>query len=157
MIWWAIIFFLAGMALLLAEFFLPGAVAGSMGALLLVVSGAMGVYRYPDQMPLIILIEVVGAAICVIAGFLILAKTRAGQALMLDTVQRPEDGYVNMVTDHSLIGASGVVLTALRPAGSIEVGGRRIDAVSDGSFIDAGAAVRVIEVQGNRVVAERAE
>jgi membrane-bound serine protease (ClpP class) len=36
------------------------------------------------------------------------------------------------------------------------VNGKRVDAVSDGSFIDKGARVRVIEVQGARVVVELA-
>jgi membrane-bound serine protease (ClpP class) len=44
----------------------------------------------------------------------------------------------------------------LRPAGSIMVGNKRIDAVSNGIFIDAGKTVRVVEVEGHRVVCEEA-
>ncbi|MEM7576806.1 MAG: NfeD family protein, partial [Planctomycetota bacterium] len=44
--------------------------------------------------------------------------------------------------------------TGLRPSGRIEVEGKLIDAVSTGGFIDAGSAVTVIEVAGNRIVVD---
>ena len=49
-------------------------------------------------------------------------------------------------------GQTGRTLTALRPAGVVEVAGERVDAVSEGSWIPAGVAVRVIRVEGRKVV-----
>jgi membrane-bound serine protease (ClpP class) len=49
------------------------------------------------------------------------------------------------------------VVTPLRPAGTVEFGTERLQAVSEGAFIEAGAVVRVIEVHGNRIVVEQAE
>lgn len=49
------------------------------------------------------------------------------------------------------VGARGRTRSALRPAGSAEFEGRLVDVVSDGSFIEEGAAVRVIAVEGTRV------
>ncbi|MCC6486790.1 MAG: NfeD family protein, partial [Candidatus Hydrogenedentes bacterium] len=46
--------------------------------------------------------------------------------------------------------------TALRPAGTIVVNGKRVSAVSTGDFISEGTAVRVVEAHGNRVVVESA-
>jgi membrane-bound serine protease (ClpP class) len=43
-------------------------------------------------------------------------------------------------------------VTALRPAGVAELGGRRVDVVTDGVFVDAGRVVRVVAVEGARVV-----
>ena len=40
----------------------------------------------------------------------------------------------------------------LRPAGFAEIGGRRVDVVTRGENIESGAAVKVLEVEGNRVV-----
>jgi membrane-bound ClpP family serine protease len=68
-----------------------------------------------------------------------------------------EDGYTNAITDGSLVGRTAVVLTALRPAGTVQLDGRRIDAVSNGMFIDKDAEVRIVEVHGNRVVVESTE
>lgn len=52
----------------------------------------------------------------------------------------------------SLLGRSGTVVTALRPAGKIEVEDAVLDVVTEGEFIDAGAAVEVTLVEGNRIV-----
>lgn len=54
-----------------------------------------------------------------------------------------------------LEGKIGTVLAPLRPAGVAEIEGRRVDVVSRGEFIPAGANVRVLEFVGNRVVVAR--
>jgi len=53
-----------------------------------------------------------------------------------------------------LIGLVGKAATALRPAGIMEVGGERYDVVTEGAFVEPGARVKVIHVEGNRVVVE---
>lgn len=52
----------------------------------------------------------------------------------------------------SLIGASGISVTPLRPAGTAAIGGERIDVVTEGGFIDAQTAISVVKVEGGRVV-----
>ena len=51
----------------------------------------------------------------------------------------------------ALVGQRGTAVTMLRPAGSIEIGGRRIDALSEAEVIDAGAMVEVLRVSGMKV------
>ena len=51
-----------------------------------------------------------------------------------------------------LVGSVGAALTVLRPAGKARINGRLMDVVSDGPFVDAGQAVEVVRVNGNRVV-----
>ena len=43
------------------------------------------------------------------------------------------------------------------PSGAVVIDGRTIDALSEGTPIEAGQRVRVIEVRGNRVVVRLAE
>jgi membrane-bound serine protease (ClpP class) len=50
------------------------------------------------------------------------------------------------------LGAVGVAMTVLRPAGKARIEGRLLDVVSDGQFIPAGANVAVIQVSKNRIV-----
>ena len=52
-------------------------------------------------------------------------------------------------------GAAGVALSDLRPAGIAEIDGRRIDVVSEGEYIPAGAAVEVVLDEGYRRVVRR--
>lgn len=51
-----------------------------------------------------------------------------------------------------LLGAVGNAATMLRPAGMARFGDRFVDVVSEGGFVPAGATVRVVEIEGNRVV-----
>jgi len=157
MIWWVIFLFLAGMILVLAEFIVPGGIVGSFGVLLLLVSGGMGVAYYPDYALTIVVSEFLGALVCVALGMYLLSRSGAAKFLKLSTTQNLKDGYVNVESDTSLIGMTGCVFSALRPAGAILVEGKRIDAVSAGTFIEKDTLVRVIEVHGNRVVVERVE
>jgi membrane-bound ClpP family serine protease len=52
----------------------------------------------------------------------------------------------------ALVGRVGTAATPLRPAGAIDIDGQRLDVVTEGEFLAAGTAVRVLYVQGNRVV-----
>ncbi len=157
MIWWILLLFAGGVVLVLAEFLLPGGLLGAAGACMLIASAGLSIYHYPDWALVLVPIELLGAAAAVIGGMYMLSKQGVAPWLKLGASQRLEDGYVNMQSDTTLVGKLGTVYSALRPAGSILVDGRRIDAVSDGSYIEKGARVRVIEVHGNRIVAERWE
>jgi membrane-bound serine protease (ClpP class) len=57
----------------------------------------------------------------------------------------------------SLHGATGVALSPLRPGGIARIGGERIDVVTQGEYIPAGAAIVVIADQGYRRIVRRAE
>lgn len=52
-------------------------------------------------------------------------------------------------------GDRGVAATFLRPAGKVTVGDETVDAVSQGEFIEKGTRVRVLAIQGNRVIVAR--
>ena len=49
------------------------------------------------------------------------------------------------------IGAQGVAVTMLRPAGIVRIGDRRYDVTVDGPVVDAGTAVEVTEIEGNLI------
>jgi membrane-bound serine protease (ClpP class) len=53
--------------------------------------------------------------------------------------------------------AIGEATSQLRPAGTALFGGRPVQVVTDGTLIERGARVRVIDVTGNRIVVELAD
>lgn len=55
----------------------------------------------------------------------------------------------------ALIGARGAALTDLRPVGTVRIENRRYEANAEGGMIEAGATVRVTDVQGNRLKVRR--
>lgn len=52
----------------------------------------------------------------------------------------------------ALVGRTGVAVTLLRPTGTMAIDGDRIDVVTEGEYHAVGTPLRVLYVQGNRVV-----
>ncbi len=52
----------------------------------------------------------------------------------------------------AMVGRVGTAATVLRPTGAMEIDGQRLDVVTEGEFIEAGTRIRVLYVQGPRVV-----
>lgn len=63
-----------------------------------------------------------------------------------------ESGYVSNVNRTELIGQKAVTTTPLRPSGTIDLKGERIDVVSEGNYIDRGKDVIIVKVEGSRIV-----
>jgi len=53
------------------------------------------------------------------------------------------------------VGDWGVAVSALRPAGKIEINDELIDVISDGDFINEGSQVAIIKITGNQVMVRR--
>jgi membrane protein implicated in regulation of membrane protease activity len=56
-----------------------------------------------------------------------------------------------------LVGQVGRAKSKMLPSGAVEIGGRTVDALSEGMAVDPGQMVRVIEVRGTRVVVRPVE
>jgi membrane-bound serine protease (ClpP class) len=52
----------------------------------------------------------------------------------------------------ALLGAIGVTITPLRPAGKVKFGDEYVDVVTESSYVQPGQRVQVIEIEGNRIV-----
>ena len=99
-------------------------------------------------------------AIAVLGIFILLylgnrgSKKNAGMLdeLVLDERQQNRDGYTSVIDKSRFLGAIGVCATDLRPAGTITVEGEPVDVVTEGNFVKAGDIVKVINVDGSRVL-----
>jgi membrane-bound serine protease (ClpP class) len=159
-----IILFVVGLGLLVVEVFvLPGfGVAGVTGivcifaALLLTLVGlplevtlSTGAYAEP-------LTRVLGALVVTMLLMLVAARylprTRHGQRLVLGAATDKGGGFVSAPEPTRLLGAEGVAETDLRPVGVGRFGDERIDVVSEGVLIARGTRLRVVQVEGARVV-----
>jgi membrane-bound serine protease (ClpP class) len=56
------------------------------------------------------------------------------------------------VTKPELVNCTGVTITQLRPSGTAFINGKRVDVVTEGALIEQGASIRVVAVEGLRVV-----
>lgn len=80
-----------------------------------------------------------------------------GKRLILETNLQAQEGYESSpVEDHRWLGKQGLAISDLRPSGIARFDGERVDVVSDGTFIDAGQPLKVVRIDGNRVVVQLA-
>lgn len=157
MIWWVLLLYFGGLILIVAEFLVPGGVCGAAGGMAVIASAVLGSIYYPDFRALILIAEFVGVIAGVLFGLWLFPRSPLGKAMVLSDGQQADQGWVASATDNTLLHQTGEVFSPLRPAGSIVVDGRRIQAVSSGDLIERGEKVRVIEVRGSRVVVEPIE
>jgi membrane-bound serine protease (ClpP class) len=79
-----------------------------------------------------------------------------GKRLILETGLAAGEGYASPPdADRQWLGKGGIAVSPLRPSGIADVEGERVDVVSDGEFIEAGAQIVVSRVDGNRIVVRR--
>jgi membrane-bound serine protease (ClpP class) len=162
--WEELLIAAAGVLLLAIELvFIPGfGVAGVAGILAILAGLAMSMVG-PGDTPQFILITtgrvVVSIALALLATLVFmrfLPRLPFGKKLILDTALTAGQGFESApVSDHALLGKTGQATTPLHPAGIAEIEGERVDVVSDGELINAGEPIRVMRVDGNRVVVRR--
>lgn len=132
------------------EFFLPGGVLGVVGAASLAGAVVLCFTEYGSSTGLvataIAAIFVTGALTAWLKYF---HKFGPGKDLMLNEAvgkDAARDQY------QTFLNAEGVTKTALRPAGKAEFGEHRLDVVAESGMIDSGRPVRVVKVEGSRIV-----
>lgn len=147
-----IIMFIIGLVLLLLEFFVPGGIVGIIGGALIIISllfAGASVTHMAYSIIIAMFIAVIGMVILMkFFG----KKLHVFNKLVLRDATTTEEGYVSNTNRIELIGRVGEAVTPLRPAGVIVIDHERIDAVSEGSYIDKGKQVEVIKVEGSRIV-----
>ena len=72
--------------------------------------------------------------------------------LVLEERQQNRNGYTSVIDKSKYLGAIGVCVTDLRPAGAITVDGEPLDVVAEGGFVKQGDKVKVINVDGSRIM-----
>lgn len=147
-----VIIFVIGVLLIIAEFFLPGGISGILGGAAIIFSIILAGGNIV-QMSIAVLIALTVA----IVGMVIIMKffgkqLKALNKIILSDATTTEQGYVSNENRIDLIGKVAVTMTPLRPAGTIRIDNERIDAVSDGSFVAKDKQVKIIKVEGSRIV-----
>jgi len=148
---WAFVIGLAlfGFAFLLLELFiLPGfGVAGIIG-----IAGIIGSIYVASQRLGLVEATILFAAMFILALLAIVRATTSGAVSKLRNESiSPGKTFDDKDTGVPLpkVGATGVAMTPLHPSGIIRIDGQRYDVIADGSIIEEGAAVEVIEVMGS--------
>jgi membrane-bound serine protease (ClpP class) len=162
--WEELLLVAAGLALLVFEIFVtPGfGLAGVLGIAAVLAGLSMSLLGEGARWEWVVMavgrvvLSLVLALVGLLALLRVLPRMPAGRALVLRTALDAGEGYASAPEeDRGWLGKRGVAATPLRPAGIAEIEGARVDVVSDGTFIEAGDAIVVARVDGNRIVVRR--
>lgn len=162
--WEELLLITLGVVLMLVEVFvIPGfGVAGIAGISALLGGLTLTLIGEGASVPAItnavarVTISFVAALVAGLLVMRLMTRTSFARRLVLETDMDAADGWESTpAREHHLVGVRGRTHTALRPAGIADIGGERVDVVSEGEMIEPGAEVVVTRVDGNRVVVRR--
>ena len=146
--------FVIGIVLLAVEIFvIPGfGVSGFLGIVALIT----GIFLVTDSL-LEGLLYTAGTllvlGIIVYWSFRSPRTRRLWQKFTLSTRQTSKEGYVAPKVQYEMyLGRTGIALTQLRPAGTADFDGVHLDVVTEGGFIGPRTGIRVIAVEGTRII-----
>ena len=155
------LFVLTGLALILLEVLvIPGFGIAGLGGIGLMIYG-LYLLLLPDipvgeevlgQAMDGFLIGLVGAVIGLVLLVKLMIKTKFWEQITAPDTQKKEDGYSNTFGWESLQGETGISDTDLHPSGWVRVKDQRIFVVSEGEFIEEGKEIKILSVDGNRVL-----
>lgn len=151
---WPFVFLVIGLVLLLLEVFIP---SGGLIGVCSVISLALCLwYAFAYSVGLgltFMLIDLVALPLTVSLAFSLWSRSPLGRKFFLKP-PAPEEIEVSHTDHHleSLVGQLGRSLTPLRPCGHVEIDGRRVEALAEEGFLQAGTPIRVLRIKGGQIV-----
>ncbi len=154
-----IICFLCGIGFLILETFMPGfGAAGLTGVVLEVVTLVLTWINHGPMATLgILLIVLATLAIAISTSLRSLSKGKLRNSkFVLNETESNEAGYRAVEDLQVFVGKEGTATSVLRPTGIADFEGVRLNVSSEGSFIPAGTRVRIISVEGQKILVREA-
>ncbi|THB73842.1 MAG: serine protease [Desulfobacteraceae bacterium] len=146
---------IAGVITIIAEIILP-----SGGILSIIAAGLFGVSLYKafalsSQVGMFFVgLDIIMIPALVLTGLKLIAHS----PVALRKTLSKEEGVTSQDAGlEHFLDESGKAMTDLRPAGMVQLMGKRMDAVTQGEYIDKGTPVRVIQVTGNQIIVKGEE
>ena len=147
-----ILCYVFGTGLIMMEAFMPGfGIAGISGIILEIAAVILTNTYYGLTWSLIAtfaLLLIIGAAVFLSYRSAMKGRLSKSPLILKDT----EESAAPSPDIQKWVDQEGVTVTALRPAGFIEISGTRLNASTSGEFLAKGTAVRVTGTEGNHLV-----
>lgn len=147
--------FLVGIGLLVLEAFMPGfGLPGISGIVMEIVAIALTWVNHGPVAALGLTIIVLSLiAIAISMSLRSATKGRLSRSkIILKERESNEAGYRSAEDMQVFLGKEGETTTVCRPTGMAEFDGVKLNVVSDGEFLPAGTRVRIVQVEGSRIV-----
>ena len=141
---------IGGVGLLVVEIFMPGiGIPGISGVLLI---GAAIALVWVDYGAVAGVWMCLGAVVLMAVALTFSLKSASGGAFFRKWGLKELDKKEPVNDMETFVGKTGSAATPLRPSGIGDFDGVRLNVVSEGSFIPKDAAVRIVNIEGNRIV-----
>lgn len=148
------LFLLLGLLLVFIEFFLPGAVMGVAGGILIIASVVLFAMQATSFWWVLLYVVSVAIILIYLIKFALwkIRTAKPGRSIYLESDQT---GFQASSFDSSLIGKMGVVDTDLKPGGHILVEGKRLQAISQSGYLTKGTEVVILGGQEESFIVKR--
>lgn len=150
-----IVCFILGIGLLVLEAFMPGfGLPGFTGVVLEVVTLVMTWFRFGPLVTLgmlLVVLSVLAIAISVSLRSITKGKLSRSKLIHQDS-ETNEAGYRSAEDLNVFLGREGQTTTVLRPTGIADFEGVRLNVSSEGDYIAAGTKVRIMKVEGSKIL-----
>ena len=153
--WLPALCFILGFILITVEIFNPGFGAPGISGIILLILGIMFTAHSLLEAVVMIMVILIIIGILFFIVFRSASRGKLNNRLILIDRMNKESGFVGRSESPSFLGKEGITTTMLRPAGSVNIDGTRLDVVTDGEFIPKGTKVKVVKVEGMRIVVRK--
>ncbi|WP_046226880.1 NfeD family protein [Paenibacillus dauci] len=143
-----------GLVLLVLELFIPSfGILGILGAGSLVTGVVKAAY---DTSNALLSLGIAFAAAVVFVSIMAFVFKKRGiwNRFILSEQLSSDQNYMSNLQRELLLGMEGVSLTPLRPSGTVIVDGQHLDVVTQGVYIDKDCPVRIIRIDGSRIIVD---
>jgi membrane-bound serine protease (ClpP class) len=147
----AILLLLLGLFLVLLEFYLPGAIMGTLGAILILASVIefASTSTHPVEVLLFIVAAFVGIVGVIRFAVWQIPRTKKKASIYLGTDQ---EGYQASSFDPNAVGKKGEALTDLKPGGYVLIDGKKHQALSLTGYVTKGSRIIVVSGQEESLI-----
>ena len=149
---WSLGLLVLGLICFVAELFHPGfGVFGVLGLLALGLDILISSETLAQGLLFTALAAVIVFLFLLVSARLI-SKGKLPKKLVLREENSASEGFSASEARDALLGKTGTAATVLRPAGIAVIGGKRIDVVTQGEYLEQNTLLRVIDMAGGRIV-----
>ena len=152
---WSVLFFLTGFLLVIFEMFIPGfGFPGVLGVILLFLAVVVTANSLLEAtIMIVIILAFLGIMLSIVLHSA--TKGRLSKTLILSQSLKKESGFTGTEELNYFLGKEGIATSTLRPSGTADFDGVKLDVVSQGDYIPQNTKVKVNKVEGRRIVVEK--
>lgn len=153
--WISLTFFVIGLMLIVIEGMVPGFGLPGISGIIFIVIGIIMAMNNLRLAVLSLSIAIILTTIATIIFVKLGCRSKIFNNVILSNKLLKDKGYIPSKDMEHLLGEEGIALSELRPAGFIEIGNNKYDALSDGGFIVRNDKIKVVKVEGSKIFVRR--